>query len=117
MFYRREMAWIVIDSTTVQIQDCGSGVKESLGRPSGQKLRTHNFSCRRSPARPEAAPTCFSCVAAEVCVLVFGPSHRRGGPGASARPPKRAEASAMKGQGIRLRRLCGVQTTDDDPDL
>lgn len=37
VFQRCEMDLIVIDFTAVQIQDCGSGAKESLGDPFGEE--------------------------------------------------------------------------------
>lgn len=37
VFQRCEMDLIVIDFTAVQIQSCGSGARESLGEPLGEK--------------------------------------------------------------------------------
>lgn len=74
VFQRCEMDLIVIDFTAVQIQLCGSGVKESLGDPLGEKrlsksplLFSHSLKCRCFSADPEAAQ--------EVCTLAPKSSH------------------------------------------
>lgn len=77
VFQRCEMDLIVIDFTAVQIQLCGSGVKESLGDPLGEKrlsksplLFSHSLKCRCFSADPEAAQ--------EVCTLAPKSSHSSG---------------------------------------